>query len=196
MKLAYYRVSSSDQSVESQRHTMGGDFDKEFTDHAVSGGVMAADRPGFAKLLEQARRGDTLHVYAIDRLGRDALDVQTMVRRLTEAGVTLHVHGIGTFDGPVAELVLAVLAQLADLERRRIKERTEAGRSAARAALEATGRTHKGKESLGRPKTLDGTVVRQWRKDNGASISDTAKHFAVSLATAKRYLRPASTDPA
>ena len=189
MRIVYYRVSTSDQSIESQRHAMGGPFDKEFSDEGVSGAVLAADRPGFAKLLDHVRSGDVLHVYAIDRLGRDALDVQSTVRKLTTLGVTLHIHGIGTLDGPVAELVLAVLAQLADLERHRIRDRTEAGRRAARSALEATGRTHKGKLGLGRPKALDGALVRSWRTDNNASISDTAKHFKVSVATAKRYLR-------
>lgn len=189
MRIVYYRVSTSDQSIESQRHAMGVPFDREFFDEGVSGSVLAADRPGFAKLLEQIRPGDVLHVYAIDRLGRDALDVQGMVRRLTEAGVTIHVHGIGSLEGPVAELVLAVLAQLADMERRRIKDRTEAGRQAARAALAATGKTHKGKASLGRPKSLDGAAVRLWRASHKASISQTAKHFKVSVATAKRYLR-------
>lgn len=190
MRIAYYRVSTSDQSIESQRHAMGGAFDREFKDEGISGATLCADRPGFAKLLEQVRPGDIIHVYAIDRLGRDALDVQSTVRKLTEAGVGIHVHGIGALDGPVAELVLAVLAQLADMERRRIKDRVKAGREAARAALEATGRTHRGKTSLGRPKSLDGAHVRQWRADNQASISQVAKHFKVSTATAKRYLRP------
>ncbi|WP_309645683.1 recombinase family protein, partial [Phenylobacterium sp.] len=77
MRIAYYRVSSRDQSIEAQRHAMGGGFDREFSDEGVSGGVMAADRPGFAKLLDQVREGDTVCFYAVDRLGRDALDVQT-----------------------------------------------------------------------------------------------------------------------
>lgn len=187
MRLAYFRVSTTDQSIEAQRHAMGGPFDREFSDEGVSGGTMAADRPGFGKLLEQLREGDTLCVYAVDRLGRDALDVQATVRRLVQMGVTLHIHGIGTVGGGAGEIVLAVLAQVADLERRKIKERTQAGREAARAALEATGKTHRGKDSLGRPKAHDGAEVVSWRKANGASIKQTAKHFGVSEATVKRY---------
>lgn len=187
MRLAYYRVSTTDQSIEAQRHAMGGAFDREFSDEGISGGTMAADRPGFAKLLEMVRKGDTVCVYAVDRLGRDALDVQATVRRLMNMGVTLHIHGIGVVGGGAGEIVLAVLAQVADLERRKIKERTEAGRVAARAALEATGRTHRGKESLGRPKAQDGAAVVAWRKANGASIKGTAQHFGLSEATVKRY---------
>lgn len=187
MLIAYYRVSTGDQSIEAQRHALGADFDKEFTDEGVSGGIMAADRPGFAKLLEQVRKGDTVCVYAVDRLGRDALDVQATVRRLIDAGVTVEIHGLGQIGRGVGEIILAVLAQVADLERRKILERTEAGRATARTALQATGRTHRGKESLGRPKAQDGAAVAAWRRENGASIKETAERFGVSAATIKRY---------
>lgn len=187
MRLAYYRVSTDDQSIESQRHAMGGPFDREFIDEDVSGGTMAAGRPGFAKLLDVARRGDVLHVFAVDRLGRDAIDVQATARRLVETGVSIHIHGLGTVGGDAGELILAVLAQVAAMERRRIKERTTAGREAARAALKATGTTHRGKASLGRPMAQDAAAVVAWRRDNEASIKTTASHFKLSEATVKRY---------
>lgn len=186
-RIAYYRVSTADQSIEAQRNAMGGAFDQEFSDEGVSGGVMAAERPGFAAMLSTLRSGDTVHVYAVDRLGRDALDVQATVRRLLDMGVTVDVHGLGPIGRGVGELILAVLAQVAEMERRRIAERTEAGRKAAREALKATGRTHRGKESLGRPFAADAAAVVAWRKANGASITDTAGHFGLSLATVKRY---------
>lgn len=187
MRFAYYRASTTDQSIEAQRLALGGPFDREFNDNGVSGAVMAADRPQFAKLLEQIRRGDTLHVYAIDRLGRDAIDVQTTVRSLMDRGVIIDVHGLGPIAGEAAGLIMAVFAQVAEMERRRIRERTEAGRKAARASLEATGKTHRGKESLGRPKAADAAQVIAWRREQGASIKQTAEHFALSAATVKRY---------
>jgi len=187
MRIAYFRVSTGDQSIQAQRHAMGDAFDKEFSDEGVSGGVLAADRPGFAKLLEVVRKGDVVCVYAVDRLGRDALDVQATVRRLIEAGVTVDIHGLGPIGRGVGEIILAVLAQVADLERRKIRERTEAGRAAAREALKATGMTHRGKPSLGRPKAADGAEIAAWRKEHGASIQATAKQFKLSIATVKRY---------
>ena len=187
LRFAYYRVSTTDQSVEAQRHAMGGGFDREFSDQGVSGGVMAADRPGFGELLKQVRKGDTVYVYAVDRLGRDALDVQATVRRLINDGVSVEINGLGVIARGVGEIILAVLAQVADLERRKILERTSAGRDAARASLSATGRTHRGKASLGRPFATDGATVVGWRKANDASIKDTAAHFKISVATVKRY---------
>lgn len=186
-RIAYYRVSTTDQSIEAQRAAMGGPFDQEFSDEGVSGGVLATDRPGFAAMLAALRMGDTLHVYAVDRLGRDATDVQTTVRDLLAKGLTLHVHGIGPIGEGVGEIIIAVLAQMAAMERRRIAERTEAGRMAARKALAETGRTHRGKESLGRPFAADAAAVREWRKAQSASIAATAQHFGLSAATVKRY---------
>ena len=187
MRIVYYRVSTGDQSIEAQRQVLGTDFDIEFSDVGVSGGIMAADRPGFAKLLEHVRMGDTLCVYAVDRLGRDALDVQATVRRLLNAGVTVDIHGLGQIGRGVGEIILAVLAQVADMERNKIRERTEAGRAAARAALLATGKTHRGKDSLGRPKAHDAASVVAWRRANAASIRLTADRFGLSEATIKRY---------
>ena len=186
-RIAYYRVSTGDQSIEAQRQALGGSFDREFSDEGVSGSVLAANRPGFSTLLSYVREGDTVSVFAVDRLGRDALDVQSTVRSLLEKGVTVDVHGLGPIGRGVGELILAVLAQVADMERQKIRERCDAGRVAARAALEATGRTHRGKESLGRPRAADGSAVALWRRENRASIRDTAGHFGLSAATVKRY---------
>lgn len=186
-RLAYFRVSTSDQSIESQRATMGGGFDREFSDAGVSGATPAKDRKGFAALLDFIREGDTLHVYAVDRLGRDALDVQATVRQLLTKGVEVHVHGLGIIAKGVGELILAVLAQVADMERQRIIERTAAGRQAARESLERTGKTHKGKASMGRPQAADPKEVKEWKVATGASIAKTAEQFGLSTSTVKRY---------
>jgi len=186
-RIAYYRVSSGDQSIAAQRNALGGTFDREFSDEGVSGAVRAEDRPGFAKLLSYVREGDTLCVYHIDRIGRDALDVQATVRRLLDLGVIMDVKGLGPIGRGVGELIVAVLAQIADMERHRIKERCDAGRDVAKAALKATGKTHRGKDSLGRPKAADAATVTAWRQANGASIRQTSEQFGISPATVARY---------
>ncbi len=186
-RIAYFRCSTTDQSIEAQRLALGGQFDREYADEGVSGATLAADRPGFAQLLSYVREGDTVFVYAIDRLGRDALDVQSVVRLLIDRGVTLDVLGLGPIGRGVGELIVAVLAQIADMERNRIRERCEAGRDVAKASLKATGRTHRGKASLGRRKAADAGAVVQWRLENKASIMATAAAFNISPATVKRY---------
>lgn len=165
----------------------GASFDKEFTDEGVSGAVLAANRPGFRSLLNYVREGDTVYVYAVDRLGRDAIDVQTTIRALIDKGVQVNVRGLGLIGKGVGELIIAVLAQIADMERQRIRERTAHGREAAKVALATTGKTHRGKTSLGRPAKANASAVRAWRNENGASISVTASQFGLSESTVKRY---------
>ncbi len=187
--IAYFRVSSVEQSIESQRQILGGPFEMEFSDIGVSGSVPASDRPGFSELLAYIRRGDVLHVAAVDRLGRDALDVQTTVRALINKGVAIEVLGLGRIGSGAGagELILAVLAQVADMERKRIADRTAAGRETAKRLLAETGVTQRGKTSLGRPKAADAAAVRRWRTEYGSSIALTAEKFGISAATVKRY---------
>lgn len=188
-RIAYYRVSQSSQSIESQRAAMAGSvpFDAEYMDEGVSGATLAASRPGFSELLKYVRAGDTLFVYAVDRLGRDAIDVQSTVRDLIKRGVSVDVHGLGLIAQGVGELILAVLSQVAAMERARIIERTEAGRKTAVDHLQRTGLTHRGKASMGRPFERDPKEVAAWRDTNKASLAQTRDHFGLSLSTVKRY---------
>lgn len=188
-RIAYFRVSTRDQSIEAQRAALGGSFDREFSDERVSGATLATDRPRFSAMLEYVREGDTLCVAAVDRLGRDALDVQKNVRALIGKGVVVDVRGIGAIAKGVGELVVAVLAQIAQMEPDRILERCDAGRAAAKASLAERGTTHRGKKSLGRQPIVNHKEVAQWRIDNRASIADTARHFEVSSSTVKRATR-------
>ena len=54
--LAYYRVSTSVQSIESQRTAMGDSFDEEFGDAGGRGAILAAKRPGFASYWPSSER--------------------------------------------------------------------------------------------------------------------------------------------
>lgn len=196
MRLAYFRTSTVTQSVESQRQAMGGPFDREFVDEGISGAVAARDRPAFRAMLAMVRPGDSLAVYAIDRLGRDAIDVQVTVRQLVGAGVTVDVLGVGPIAGLAGQLVLAILATFAEAERTRIAERTAAGTVAARRALAATGRTHNGKAAIGRPGAADPAAVVAWRRDHQASAADAATHFKIGVSTVKRYCAAAPQEAA
>jgi putative DNA-invertase from lambdoid prophage Rac len=77
--------------------------------------------------------------------------------------------------------------RIVSLKRQRIKERCDAGRDAARASLLSTGKTHKGKVSLGRPKAADAAELARWRKENSATIPQTMTRFGISKATVARY---------
>jgi putative DNA-invertase from lambdoid prophage Rac len=162
-------------------------------DRLVGVVVLAVHRPKFAKLFGYVREGDTVYVYAVDRLGRDAIDIQTTVRQLIDKGLSVDIHGLGPVGRGAGELIVAVLAQVASMERQKMIERTAAGREAAIASLAATGKTHKGKKSMGRPPKGDKATVLAWRAESGASIRVTSEHFQLSEATVKRYTAKAKT---
>ncbi|MGF6699627.1 putative DNA-invertase from lambdoid prophage Rac [Paraburkholderia sp. MM5496-R1] len=187
---AYYRVSSKDQSIEAQRDVLTDKgaikFDVERKDEGVSGLVPAAKRPGLGSILEFIRKGDVLHVFAIDRLGRDAIDVQSTVRDLIDRGVRLNVHGLGEIaPDAFGRLVVGILAQVADMQRAKIEENTANGRETARRHFEATGRTHKGKDSLGRkPSIAHDTLVQAFRMlSETGNVSATAKALGINRTT-------------
>ncbi|SIR84410.1 Site-specific DNA recombinase [Aquipseudomonas alcaligenes] len=182
--LAYTRVSTDGQSIEAQRHTIGQRYnvseDGWFTDEATSGATKALERKGFKALFDYARKGDTLIVAAIDRLGRNTIDVLETVEALKAKGVTVISMREG-FDlsNPTGKLMLTLLAGVAELERENIKARQMAGINKAK----AEGR------KLGAPKQHDDAAIAAWRKETGASIATTAEHWGVSLATVKRAWR-------
>lgn len=85
--LGYARVSTGDQDVAGQtiRLEQAGAI-RVFTD-VKSGKSM--DRPGLAELLAFSRKGDTLAVVRLDRLGRSLTELLSIVERLKERGVAL-----------------------------------------------------------------------------------------------------------
>jgi len=119
----------------------------------------------------------------VEYINPEATQSQARVDR----AVAGEVLGLGRIGSGAGELILAVLAQVADMERKRIADRTAAGRETAKRLLAEIGVTQHGKTSLGRPRVADAAAVRQWRTENSASISQTAANFGISTATTKRY---------
>lgn len=177
--LAYVRVSTEDQSTDAQRHSIAALHNVEhwYADEATSGATIALHRPGFAELFKFARKGDTLIVSAIDRLGRDTIDLLETVEALKAKGVAVVSMREG-FDlsSPIGKAMLTMLAAVAELERSNIKARQMAGIARAR----ATG------QKLGAPKRIDDEAVRVWRSANSATIQETATQFEISVAAVKR----------
>ncbi len=177
--IAYTRVSTDDQTCENQRRTISARYavSKWFSDDGVSGTVAATQRPGLSELLAYVREGDVVVVVAIDRLGRNTIDVLSTVEALRAKGVSVVSMREG-FDlaTPAGKLMLTMLAAVAELERENIKARQLAGLDRAKA---------EGKQ-LGRAKGIDDAAVATWRHEQGASIKATAEHFGISLASVKR----------
>lgn len=177
--IAYVRVSTDDQTTKNQKQAIEGRYkvSKWFREEGISGAIPAAQRPALAQLLAYVREGDTVVVTAIDRLGRNTIDILTTVEALKAKGVALVSMREG-FDlsTPAGRLMLTMLAAVAELERENIKARQMAGIERARA---------EGKR-LGRDKKIDDATVATWRQTHSASIQATAQHFGISTASVKR----------
>src|SRR5215472_10375520 len=100
------------------------------------------ERPGLEALLAYARKGDTLSVVRLHRLGRSLGELQTTVAMLKERGVALlSLEEMIDTNSAAGELVFHVLGAIAHFERRLIAERTRDGLAAARAAASGPGAT-------------------------------------------------------
>lgn len=177
---AYLRVSTTDQTTENQKHEIqrsGIEPDYWFADQGVSGSRPAASRPEFQRLLTQIRDRETLVVSKLDRLGRDAIDVQQTIKSLQARNIKVIVLALGGTDltSPTGTMLMTMLAAVSQMERELIIERTQAGLARAKAEGKILGR---------KPKTT--TVQKQEivaLLSNGISVSQVARTYGVSRAT-------------
>jgi len=102
-----------------------------FTDHASGS---REDRPELVAALDSLRRGDTLVVWRLDRLGRSLPHLIDTVTGLRERGVGFRsvTEAVDTTTAGV-RLVFHLFGALAEFERQLIRDRTLAGLAAARA---------------------------------------------------------------
>jgi putative DNA-invertase from lambdoid prophage Rac len=181
---AYCRVSTADQTTDNQvREIEAAGFKvdpKRVIVETVSGSVATAKRKGFSKLLDRMEENDVLVVTKLDRLGRNAMDVQAAVEARAKTGVRVHCLALGGVDltSAAGKMTMGVLNAVAEFERDLLIERTQAGLRRAK----AEGKT------LGRPAALSRedqrTVLR--RRSEGASLGTLAKEYRVSRAAIQR----------
>jgi DNA invertase Pin-like site-specific DNA recombinase len=133
MDLGYARVSTIEQNLDLQRDALNKAGVAQIYEDKLSGARY--DRPQLEAVLNRLRKGDTLIVWKLDRIGRSTLETVSIVRDLVDRGVnfrslTDHIDISG--DSPFAQFQLTLLAAIAELERSLIIQRTKAGREAAR----------------------------------------------------------------
>jgi len=182
---AYCRVSSPEQSIDNQRMViLAAGFaveDRRFVSESISGSVPAVSRPGFVRLMDRLEEGDVLVVTALDRLGRNAMDVRSTVEQLTTIGVRVHCLALGGVDltSSAGKLTMQIIAAVAEFERDLLLERTQAGMARAKAAGRPFGR----KPALGPRKraTLEKKLL-----EGGRSIMALARDFETSPQTIRR----------
>ena len=182
MLIGYARVSTLDQNLDLQKDALNAaGCQKMFTDTASGA---KAERPGLKEALRECRSGDTLVVWKLDRLGRSLPHLVETVRDLVARGVgfkSLQENIDTTTSG--GKLIFHIFASLAEFERDLIRERTNAGLSAARA---------RGRNG-GRPKGIVDTNKQKaalaLKNDTSRSVKEICQILGVCRNTYYKYVQ-------
>lgn len=147
LKLAYTRISAASQSLERQLATMRslGIEERYIFKDTASGKNF--DRPGYIAMKQVLREGDCLYIDSLDRLGRDYEAIISEWKHITRELKCdiVALDNSGLFDskkfremGDIGRLLedqmLALLAYVADVERKKTLERQKQGIATAKKA--------------------------------------------------------------
>jgi DNA invertase Pin-like site-specific DNA recombinase len=172
--VGYVRVSAVEQNT--ARQLDGLKLDKVFTDHASG---KDTNRPQLLACLDYVREGDELVVHSMDRLSRSTVDMLKTVEELTTRGVRVRFlkEGLtfGDTSNPCNDLMLTVMAAVAQFERALLLERQREGIALAKSAGKYKGRV----PSLTAEQAADVAA----RLTDGESASALAREYGVSRAT-------------
>lgn len=143
MLYGYIRVSSATQNPERQVRKMaelGIDPSRVYVDYASGKDL---DRPRYRELSSLLSAGDLLVIDSLDRLGRNYADVTAEWRRLVGEGVDVKCLDLDFFDSRrlremgaigvcVEDMLLSLLAYVAQTERDKMRARQAEGIAVAR----------------------------------------------------------------
>lgn len=191
MRVALYaRVSTSDQKCESQLSQLYDWCNRHsWTVHETYVDVASGsrtDRAELGRLMEDARQKKfaAVLVWKLDRFGRSVINLQENLQKLKLWNVRFLAisQAIDTGENTAtANLLLNMLAAIAEFERELIRERVRSGMDNARKKGVVLGR---------RRRIIDKYAVQKLR-DEGLSWSAIAKRLGVGLGTAFRSLSKA-----
>jgi DNA invertase Pin-like site-specific DNA recombinase len=189
-KVKYIRTSTIEQNT-SRQEINSKNFAKVYIDQC-SGAIKLSERKAGKQLLKDIHLGNIseIHVSSLDRLGRNLIDVLTMLEFFNKEKINLYVENIGMFSlisekvNPTFKMIVSVLGNVAEMERDFILERQKQGIEIAKKKG-----TYKGR--------LYGTVMsnekflEKYRKvvielKKGESLRRAAKLGECSLGTAQR----------
>ena len=178
MKVGYARVSTIEQNLDLQLQALKKAGCQKIYREKVSGATR--QRPEFQRMLDQIRGGDVIVVWKLDRLARSTRDLLETTETIREAGAKFQSISEPWADTTThaGKMIMTVFAGIAEFERDLIRERTGAGREAAK---------RRGVQ-FGRPRKLNPEQTQLVRRllDEGESVRDLAETFDVHIATIYR----------
>ncbi|MDT0643317.1 recombinase family protein [Zunongwangia sp. F363] len=191
-KARYNRISSANQKLE--RQLVRNHPDELIFNDVISGSVAFLERPKGKELVEAIEKGEVnfVSVTAVDRLGRNLVDVLQTLEYFTNKNVVLRVDNLGLESmvdnktNQVFKLILSVLANVAEMERENLRERQREGIAIAKAKGVYKGRVRG--SSMSKEDFLEKhkSVVKEINQHPDLSIRKLAKITGVSVGTVQR----------
>lgn len=184
MNIGYARISTKDQSLDLQIDALRRAGCAKIYQEVASGA--RARRPVLESVLGELRPGDVLVIWKLDRLGRSLRDLVELASVLLERGV-----GLKSLNDPLdtthsqGRLVFNLFGALAEFERDLIRERTQAGLTAARARGRLGGRPKGLPPAAERTACAAETLYRERR----LSVREIAAQLGIAKSTLYDYLR-------
>lgn len=182
MLIGYARVSTQDQNLALQCEALEKAGCQKIYKDRLSG--TKNSRPGLQLALEVLRKGDTLVVWKLDRLGRTVKGLVELVNELHSKDINFKsiTDNMDTLTTS-GRFLFHIMASLAQMERELIAERTKAGLEAARAQGRVGGRKRK----------MTASKIESAKKllKSGVLPKDIARNLGISIPTLYRWI-PAS----
>lgn len=189
-KVKYIRVSTEEQNT-GRQELNAKEFSKIYIDK-TSGSIQFTERKEAKKLLTDIESGlvTEIHITSIDRLGRNIIDILTMVEFFNQKAIKLFVENIGMFSlidnkpNPSFKMIISVLGNVAEMERLNMLERQRQGIELAKAKGVYKGRLYGTRMTDNEILTKYKSVVKELR--NGESLRRASKIGGCSLGTAQK----------
>lgn len=184
MDIGYARVSTREQSLDLQVDALRRAGCCKVYQEVVSGAKV--ERPVLDALLADLRPGDVLVFWKLDRLGRSLRHLVELANALLEKGVGLKsLNDLVDTTTPSGRLTFNLFASLAEFERDLIRERTQAGLTAARARGRLGGRP----KGLTPQAETTACAAETLYRERRLSVREIADKLGIAKSTLYQYLR-------
>jgi len=181
MLVGYARVSTAEQNLDLQLDALKKAGCEKIYEDVASGSK--TNRAGLKEILSYVRKGDTLVVWRLDRLGRSLRHLIKVVNTMNDNGVFfMSLQEKIDTSSSGGKLIFHFFGALAEFERDIIRERTIAGINAAR---------ERGRIG-GRKRIMDEKMIRMAKSliaDGKSRVKDVCATLGISKATLYRYLK-------
>jgi DNA invertase Pin-like site-specific DNA recombinase len=184
MKIGYARISTRDQSLESQVDALKSAGCEKIYQEIASGAK--TERRVLDELMHNIRAGDTLVIYKLDRLGRNLAHLLKVIAELKDKEVfIISINDPIDTTTPQGMLMFSLFGMVAEYERAMIIERVNAGLKAARARGRLGGRP----KGLPKGAEAKAQIAKTLYLNGNNSISTITSQLGIAPSTFYRYLR-------